>query len=154
MRDLTTSEKNEILIFDKLGGTNIIFYHRTVIASDRLSYKSLTIEKLNAGVKMEEIAEQQLDFILEFITGVSEGAFSINNKPISSDPKSKKYYEGWKSVIREKASDLLETVKTVLFDETNFLIKKNSTLPMNSGNGKTRGPKKRKKNTLKNIKAM
>lgn len=147
MRDLTTSEKNEIHIFDKLGGTNIIFYHRTVNSSDRLHYKSLTIEKINAGVKMEEIVEQQLDFVLDFITGVSDGAFGVNNKPISSDSKKKNYYEGWKAIMREKASDLLETVKIVLFDETNFLIKKNSTLLMNSGNGKTPGRRKEKKNT-------
>ena len=147
MRDLTTSEKNEINIFDKLGGTNIIFYHRTVNSSDRLRYKGLTIEKLNAGGKMEDIVEEQLDFVLEFITGVSEGAFGVNNKPISSDPQNKNYYEGWKAVIREKASDLLETVKTVLFDETNFLIKKNSTLLKNSGNGKAPGRRIKKKNT-------
>ena len=146
MRDLTTSEKNEIHIYDKLGGANIIFYHRTVTSSDRLRYKSLTIEKLNAGVKMENIVEEQLDFVLEFITGVSEGAFGVNNKPISSDEKNKNYYEGWKAVIREKASDVLETVKTILFDETNFLIKKNSTLLMNSGNGKERGLRRKKKN--------
>ena len=147
MRDLTTSEKNEVHIYDKLGGTNIIFYHRTVNSSDRLRYKGLTIEKLNAGVKMEDIVEVQLDYVLEFITGVSERAFSVNNKPISSDQKNKNYYEGWKGVIREKASDLLETVKAVLFDETNFLIKKNSTFPMNSGNGKMPGRRRRKANT-------
>lgn len=147
MRDLTTSEKNEVHIFDKLGGTNIIFYHRTVYSSDRLHYKSLTIEKLNAGVKMEDIIEEQLDFVLDFITGFSGNAFGINNKLISSDPKKKNYYEGWRAVIREKASDLLETVKVVLFDETNFLIKKNSTLLMSTGNGKALGAQKEKKNT-------
>ena len=146
MRDLTTSEKNEIHIFDKLGGTNIIFYHRTVNSSDRLHYKSLTIEKLNAGVKMEDIVEEQLDFVLDFITGFSAGAFSINDKPISSDPKKKNYYEGWRAVIREKASDLLETFKNILFDETNFIIKKNSALLMKSGNGEMPGRRKKKKN--------
>ena len=147
MRDLTTSDRNEIVIYDKMGGDKILVYHKTICASDRIKYKSLTITALNDGEKIEMVAERQLDFLLDFITGFSEGAFSINNKPISSDSKNKNYYEGWKSVLREKASDILETVKTLLFDETNYLVKKNSPSLMNSGNGKAAGPKKEKKST-------
>jgi len=147
MRDLTTSEKNEIHIYDKADGENKIFYHKTVISSDRLKYRSLTIKALNGGAKMEDVMEMQLDFTLDFITGFSGNAFGVNEKPISSNPKDKNYYEGWRGVVREKASDLLETAKLFLFDETNFLIKKNSTLLMNSDNGKEPGRREKKKST-------
>ena len=49
------------------------------------------MEKLNAGIKAEDVIEYQLDYVLDFLTGVSAGAFSINDKPISSDPKNKNY---------------------------------------------------------------
>lgn len=149
-RDIASSDKNEVGIYDQTSGSKIIFYHKTVETSDHLKYRSKINQILVARVgtpDTEEVQLFQIDNILEFITGFSEDSFERNGKSISSDTQKTNYYEGWKGMLKEKCGDLLLTVNSVLFDETNFHIKKNSPLMMNSGNGKMPGRRKRKANT-------
>jgi len=146
-RDIAASEKEEVGIYDQLSGSKIIFYYKTVETSDHLKYRGKVLKLLTATQDTKEVQLFQIDNILEFITGFSEESFERNGKPISSDPQKKNYYEGWKGMLKEKCGDLLLTANSVLFEETNYHIKKNSPLMMNSGNGKARGPRTKKKNT-------
>lgn len=146
-RDITTTDKNEMEIYDQLSGSRIIFFYKTIETSDHLKYRSKVLKLLTASQDTKEVQLFQIDNILEIITGFSKDSFERNGKPISSDPKDKNYYEGWKGMLKEKCGDLLLTANTILFEETNYHIKKNSPLMMNSGNGKAPGHRKRKKNT-------
>lgn len=146
-RDIAASDKNEMGIYDQLSGSKIIFYYKTVETSDHLKYRGKVLKILTTTQETKEVQLFQIDNILEFITGFGEDSFERNGKSISSDPKKKNYYEGWKGMLKEKCGDLLLTANTVLFEETNYHIKKNSPLMMNSGNGKMPGRRIRKPNT-------
>ena len=122
-RDIASSDKNEMGIYDQLSGSKIIFYYKTVETSDHLKYRGKVLKLLTATQDTKEVQLFQMDNILEFITGFSEGSFERNGKPISSDKENKKnYYEGWKGMLKEKCGDLLLTANSVLFEETNYHI--------------------------------
>ena len=147
MRELVPNDKNEFIISDQTSGTLIPYFYRSPVSSDRLKYKSMIVNMVSEGNTPQEIQGAQLDYVLEFIVGFGEDAFTVNGKVISSDKNSKNHYEGWKAVIRENASDHLLAICRSLFDEPSFLVKKNSPLVQKLMQQKTPGPKKRKKNT-------
>lgn len=147
MRDLTTSDKNEINIYDVAGGGNITFYHKTIVTTDHLKYRSKLMNLAFGGALTEEAMTFQVDYTLQFITGFSDNHFLIDKKKVSSNPESKNYYKDWKGMLKESCGDLLLAVNEVLFEKTNYHLKKNSPLLKSLKNTTTRGQKKKKKST-------
>lgn len=147
MRDLAATNKNEIDLYDNLSGTTIRFFYRTPTSKDRLSYRSAMLKELIELQNMNTVQSAQLDYVIDFISGFSDDSFSYDGKAISSDPEAKNYKPDWKIFLKENAADLLLTVCRVLFDEPNYVIKKNLISMTNSGNGTIAGTQKKKKNT-------
>lgn len=126
MRELSASNKNEIVIQDNLSNTKITFYYKTIKTTDRLKYNSEMIKALTDGGDVKNAQEKQLDFVLDYLTGFEDGAFSVDDKIISSSESSENYFADWKIYLKENASDLLFTIAAVLFGQPNYHIKKNS----------------------------
>jgi len=125
MRELRSSDKNEILIFDKQSGTRIKLFYRTPSTSERVQYKSAIINaasknRLNAS---DAISNCQLDYAEKFITGFEENNFSVDGNAISSNPASKDYYADWKQFLKDSASDIMFAFVDVVFDAPNYQLK-------------------------------
>ncbi len=124
MRDLKASKNNLITIHDHLSNTKIGIYYSTLKSSDRISYQSEMLKILRDAPEKEHlklIKDHLLDFTLNIITGFTDGSFSIDGKEISSDPASENYYPDWKLFLKENASEILESVNSLLFNSPNTL---------------------------------
>lgn len=134
MRDLKASKNNLITIQDNLSNTQIGIYHETIKSSDRVQYQSEMLKVIQDAPEQDRIkaaTEYRLDFMLNKITGFTEGSFGFDGKEISSDPDSKIYYPDWKMFLKENAADILESVVNLLFGQPNTVLKKNSHSNLN-----------------------
>ena len=147
MRDLAESDKNEISVFDISTQQKVTYYHKTIKTDDHLAFNSLTFKKAQETTNITEIQQAQIDFLLNYITGFEEDYFCINGKPISSDKDNKNYNPGWKGILRDAVGDQLLSIMEILFSKSNYILKKNSPLMMNSKSGTMPGQKKKGKNT-------
>jgi len=98
MRELKATKNNLILIQDNISGAKIGFLYDTVKTSERLAYQSESIKIFENSSEVERIqkfSEFRLDFVLNKITGFTDGSFSVDGKAISSDPNSENYYSDW-----------------------------------------------------------
>lgn len=129
MRELKATKNNLILIQDNISGAKIGFLYDTVKTSERLAYQSESIKIFENSSEVERIqkfSEFRLDFVLNKITGFTDGSFSVDGKAISSDPNSENYYSDWKLFLKENASDLIDTAASLLFNMPNQLLKKHT----------------------------
>jgi hypothetical protein len=125
MRELRSTDRNELIIFDKQSGTKIKFFWRTPSTSERVAYKSAII---NAAQKHRmdpsgAISDVQLEFGLKFITGFDDNNFSVDDAAISTNPTSPVYYADWKAFLKETASDLVFAFVDIVFDAPNYQLK-------------------------------
>ncbi|HAV56607.1 MAG TPA: hypothetical protein DCX45_03595 [Acinetobacter junii] len=152
MRDLKTSEKNELLIFDNASGSRILIYYSTPTTKDRLQFNSLVLQALTETRDAEKAQEVQISLALEKITGFGENCFVYDGKQISSNKEDENYYAGWRSLLKETAADILITFARTIFAEPNFVLKNDkgdlkSFFTKSSNSSKIGGPRKNKKNT-------
>lgn len=127
MRELKATKNNLILIQDNISGAKIGFLYDTVKTSERLAYQSESFKIFENSSEVERIqkfSEFRLDFVLNKITGFTDGSFSIDGNAISSDANSENYYADWKLFLKENASDLIDTAASLLFNMPNQLLKK------------------------------
>lgn len=123
MRDLKSSDKNELLIFDNASGSKILLYYATPTTKERLEFNSEVLKALTETRDPLEAQKIQIDLALEKITGFRSGDFGYDGKEISSDTNDENYYAGWKGLLKETASDIIITVARTIYGEPNFVIK-------------------------------
>lgn len=128
-RELTKTEQNKIILFDKISGTKLEVYYRTITAEDRIRYKSEILNQLTKNRDIEGTINLQLIWSEKIITGFREGDFTIEGEQISSDPNSDKYYQGWFAVLKETATDILLTIVDTVLGESSFVLREENNLP-------------------------
>lgn len=153
MRDLKSSEKNELLIFDNASGSKILLYYSTPTTKDRLEYNSEVIQALTETRDPVSAQQVQIKFALSKITGFRNGDFGYDDKPISSNKDDENYYAGWKGLLEETASDILLTFSKTIFGEPNFVLKNDkgdlkSFFTKSSNSMKIGGQRKNKSTTV------
>lgn len=151
MRDLKSSTKNEFIVFDQISGSKVKLFYKTITTEDRLNYNSEIVRTLSKTKDVKDALKIQIDWSEDLITGFREGDFSVDGKPISSDPDSENYYEGWKGLLKETASDLLLLFSKTILGEPGFVVKDDEPnfFSRNLKDTAADGPKK-KKSTTKN----
>lgn len=134
MRDLKANTTNLIEVQDNLSNTKIGILYETIKTSDRIDYQSGLLKVLSDAPENDKIKSAinyRIDYMLGKITGFTDGSFSIDDKPISSDKESKDYDANWKIFLKENAGDIILSVNDLLFGQPNFVLKKNSRLAVN-----------------------
>ena len=123
MRDLKRTDKNVMTIFDVASGTKIHLFYRTVTAEDRIKFNSAVVNLAMKEQDPKAIIEMQIQWGKKLCTGFQKGDLGIDDKPISTDPEDKDYYEGWLGLLEDEGSDLLATLCKTLLGEPNYVVK-------------------------------
>ena len=123
MRDLKSSDQNSIIVFDSLTGTKIKLFYRTPTTKERLKYKSDIVNTLTKTKSVEEGTKMQLQWAKELITGFRQGDFGYDGKAISPNKDDENYYQAWKSLMEETASDILLAFIETVMDRPVMVIK-------------------------------
>ncbi len=115
MRDLTPSDKNEMIISDARSGSEILLYYRNPTTEEEVGYQANLFRK--AGKKLKIAAfETRLKYGLKILTGFRDGDFGIDGRPIASDPASPHYREDWKALVARSAPDIVNTFAFAVFE--------------------------------------
>ncbi len=130
-RELGKIEQNKIIIFDKISGSNIEIYYRSITATDRIQYKSAVLNQLTKSNNIEDAIAMQLMWAEKIITGFRKGDFTLDGKVISSDPNDADYYQGWFSVLKETATDILLLIVDTVLGNTSYVVRTDVPFGMN-----------------------
>jgi len=104
------------------------FYYRRPTTEEVIAYNKGLFVKKNGKV-VNNVVPTRIEMGLRILTGVQDGVFSLNGKPISSDPASPDYYPDWKSLLKNALSGtianfafrVLEAVSEVQVDQEEIL---------------------------------
>jgi len=114
MRDIADGATNTMVIDDGRSGSQIELYYRNPTTQEEVTYKTLQYKK--SGNKFTINAGLKVTLALAVLTGFREGDFGVGGKPISSDPASSNYLEGWKDAVKKNASDILLAFASAVFE--------------------------------------
>lgn len=92
-------------------GDDIDLYYRTATTKERLAYSNATLRReKNRVLMIQNVYPVQVRFGKMWVTGFQEGAFTVDGKPISSDPEAENYYPEWRDLLEEANPDALALV--------------------------------------------
>lgn len=118
MRDLGSSS-NKAIIRDGISNSEIELSYRTPTTSELQRFYTNSITR-KGGKSTPNAVAARVAFALDIATGIRDGDFGIEGKPISSDPQSPDYYSDWKKVLAEKAPDILDAFVFATFEAARF----------------------------------
>ncbi|MBU1193962.1 MAG: hypothetical protein KKE62_01985 [Proteobacteria bacterium] len=114
-----------MIIQDNLSDCKIHLQYRMPSSKEIISYRNGGMKRVKNNIE-NRIGENRLEHGLKILTGIRDGDFQkrVDGNPvdISSDPKSKNYDPDWKNVIKEHASDLIETLAVQVFDGSSQVV--------------------------------
>lgn len=122
MRDLKRSEKNVLVVDDKVGGSPIRIYYRQPTTTETLDYNREAYSLEGDGRKRRTLVMNHraaLKAALAVITGWEDGAFGVEGQAISADPAAPNYEPNWKTYLEDTAADILIAVGMQIFGGTN-----------------------------------
>jgi len=122
-RELGKTELNKIIVFDKISGSTIELYYRSITSTERIQYKSAILNQLTKSNNIEDAIAMQLAWAEKIITGFKKGDFTLDGKIISSDPSDSDYYAGWFSILKEMATDILLLVIDTILGNTSYIVR-------------------------------
>lgn len=113
------AERNELIVDDKISGSQLGLYYRTPTTSERQAYLNAAIKRHRNKVTMHH-AEARMKYGMAILTGVRDGDFMRmqDGKAVamSSDPAGPNYYPEWKREIEGGCGDLVMLLAAVVFD--------------------------------------
>jgi len=113
------AERNEIVFKDPLSGDHVALYYRQPTTSERQGYMNDVIKRNKNSVTMHR-AEALAKWGAKVLVGVRDGDFlrmeAGQAVPLSSDPGSPDYYEGWRAEIEAGCGDLVAAMAAQVFD--------------------------------------
>jgi len=127
MRDLT-AKTNIMRITDAIGGGIVELHYRLPTTEERLEYQRACLVQDGDEVRFDP-GQARVDFGLLVLTGIRDGDFAADGKPISSNPDSPDYREDWKILLRATASDLLGALGMAVFEGARLLGPKQEAEP-------------------------
>lgn len=115
MRELKSSDKNVLEIFDARSNTDMELYYRTPTTREEALYQAKLVKKKGRKVVIAQ-HKTRVEFGLRMITGFKEGNFGEDGEPFSADPESPNYREDWKECLERGASDILAILGSTIFE--------------------------------------
>ena len=88
-------QKGEDISFD--------FFYRRPTTEEIVAYNKNLFQKRNGKV-VNNVVPVRIEMGLKILTGVQDGVFSFNGKPVSSDPTSSDYYPDWRYLLKNALS--------------------------------------------------
>ena len=85
------NHKGEDITFD--------FFYRRPTTEEIIAYNKGLFVKKNGKVH-NNVVPTRIEMGLRILTGVQDGVFFFNGKPISADPASPDYYPDWKTLLK------------------------------------------------------
>lgn len=123
-------------LFDRTSGQDVNLYYRRPEPTEEIKFKSAQANLVikHGKSKDTEILQSELNSLLleygdKVLLGFPEGEFTLKGKKISSDEKSSNYYEGWRSVVRERAPFFVKRLCEVAFGEVQILSSEGDERP-------------------------
>lgn len=117
-RSLST-ETNELILYDNISNSKLVFYYRDPTTAERMAYANESVQRKRNKI-ITKIPETRIKYAEMIMTGFREGDFTEKKngkeQPLSSDPSSPYYCQGWKEMIKTKAADLLMLLAAHVFD--------------------------------------
>lgn len=119
MRILST-EPNKLDLVDRLSGSKLTVYYRMPETEERLGYENESLKR-EGGKVIQQLGPVRRKYGLAIITGIGEDCFGTIKDgkpvPISSDPESEFYDKGWKELLEQQASDVVQTLGSWVFED-------------------------------------
>lgn len=115
MRDLAPGGKNLLKINDAVSGTKIELEYRMPTTQEMVQYQARQVHRANGKVILRPF-ETRLDYGIKILTGIRDGDFGYEGKPISCNPTSADYKENWKELLKESAADIVTTLAITVFE--------------------------------------
>jgi hypothetical protein len=92
-------------------GEDIDLYYRPATTKERLAYTNDTVRREGKKVLMvQNTYPLQVRHGKKFVTGFPVGAFTVEGKPISSDPDAENYYPEWRELMEAACPESLALV--------------------------------------------
>lgn len=92
-------------------GEDIDLYYRPATTKERLAYSNDTMRREGKKLLMvQNVYPHQVRHGKKFLTGIPEGAFTVEGKFISSDPEAENYHPEWRDLLEEACPDALALV--------------------------------------------
>ncbi len=101
------NHKGEDVTFD--------FFYRRPTTEEIIAYNSRLFQKRNGKV-INNVVPTRIEMGLKVLTGVQDGVFTLNGKPISSDPASPDFYADWKNILKGALSGTIANFAFRVFE--------------------------------------
>ncbi len=101
------NHKGEDVTFD--------FYYRRPTTEEIIAYNSRLFQKRNGKV-INNVVPTRIEMGSKILTGVQDGVFTVNGKPISSDPSSPDFYSDWKNLLKGALSGTIANFAFRVFE--------------------------------------
>jgi len=113
-RDLKRADNNKATFIDGPSGGEVSLYYRTPTNKERIAYSGETLTR-KAGKIASQATEAGLKWGAKILTGIEDGDFLYDGKPISSNEDSEDYNPDWKRLVLLTAGDLVRALAELAF---------------------------------------
>jgi len=100
---------------DSIAGGECKFFYRIPTASEIQEYDSMRIRR-EKNQSFDNTSTARIQMAMKILTGIRDGDFTADDKPISSNPKSSDYLDTWRDEVLSAAPDLLLLLGAFVFD--------------------------------------
>lgn len=116
-RETRKDNRIELPLYDPLTGDTSTVYYRTPTNAERIQFEAACVKGKGKKSRYEP-AEAQIVFGARLCTGIKDGDFTHEGKPISSDKDSGHYFPEWLDLMKETCGDLLKGISAHAFRTT------------------------------------
>lgn len=114
-----SNKRNELKINDNISGSIITLYFRMPTPSERQGYSNMAVQRQGRKIKFLQ-SEARLKYGMAIISGFGDGDFerTVDGAylPMSCEPGSDGYFEGWRDWVQENADDLVMLLAAHVYD--------------------------------------
>ena len=113
-RDLKRVDDNKATFIDGPSGSEVSMYYRTPTNKERIAFSSEMLTR-KAGKVASQATAASLKWGAKIITGIQDGDFLYDGKPISSNEDSEDYNPEWMRLLMLTAGDLMQALAQLAF---------------------------------------
>ena len=119
MFDLSCDRNRFPVVAKNQKGEDVTFdlYYRRPTTEEIISYNSRLFQKKNGKV-VNNVVPTRIDMGLKILTGLQDGIFMLNGKPVSSDASSPDYYSAWKDLLKTALAGTVANFAFRVFEVT------------------------------------
>ena len=113
-RDLKRVDNNKATFIDGPSGGEVSMYYRTPTNKERIAFSSEMLTR-KAGKIASQATAAGLKWGAKIMTGIEDGDFLYDGKPVSSKEDSEDYNPEWKRLVLLTAGDLVQALAQLAF---------------------------------------